>query len=459
MRWTPWWGRRCAAEQAAAKAVAATAASQEAAQAAPKPAWKPGERATIAEIKDHANGGATLTSGSEQITISERYLHVRWAGSEWRAKKHWTWEPQSRLIADVPELVGAYCRVKKLVVPPAERTRIAAAMLAEAAEADELRRAARAPAPPVRPPSRTPIPGRIDMASLLQQLTTLIAGEAGNADVRTVELPATATAAQRRAHEDSLAFNEETQQTEPKVTIVANDQRRRCDDKAAQGRARYKHGTRMAIISEDEGVGTGFYQGAVYQVLHPAPGGCDMQTKAGALLLEGVLEVGCARVLELRKHVGNGSVKHPRSSVRRFDAAHCEAVLLPLARGADGLLREDRTCTPLVVPLLMLGCRVDVREFACSRWRCISADVYEQIGMGTDCGGTPLTSTCMDRSMFSADAMAGDVAFEDMKVADLREELAVRGASRSGLKGALQRRLHTLIVQAAISARHDDDDL
>ena len=57
--------------------------------------------------------------------------------------------------------------------------------------------------------------------------------------------------------------------------------------------------------------------------------------------------------------------------------------------------------------------------------------------------------------MFSADAMAGDVAFEDMKVADLREELAVRGASRSGVKGTLQRRLHTLIVQAAISARHD----
>jgi hypothetical protein len=195
-------------------------------------------------------------------------------------------------------------------------------------------------------------------------------------------------------------------------------------------------------------------------VLRPVPGGGpEMQTKAGALLLEGVLEVCCALVLELRKHVGNGSVKHPRLSVQRSDVAHCEAVLLLLVPDADGLLREDRTCMPLVVPLLMLGCRVDVREFACSHLRCASTDVYEQLGISTECGGTQLTSMCMDRSMFDADAMGGDVAFEDMKVSDLREELAVRGALRSGVKGALQRRLHTMIVQGASMAQHGDAEL
>ena len=89
------------------------------------------------------------------------------------------------------------------------------------------------------------------------------------------------------------------QQTEHKDTIIAREQLRGADSKAAPGRLRYRYGTRMAIISED-GEGTGYWQGCVYQVLRPSPSsGRQLQTKAGALLLDGVLEVGFARVLEL----------------------------------------------------------------------------------------------------------------------------------------------------------------
>ena len=45
----------------------------------------------------------------------------------------------------------------------------------------------------------------------------------------------------------------------------------------------------------------------------------------------------------------------------------------------------------------------------------------------------------------------GGVAFEAMKVAhqvaQLKEELAARGSTHTGLKATLQRRLHSLLVQ------------
>ena len=43
----------------------------------------------------------------------------------------------------------------------------------------------------------------------------------------------------------------------------------------------------------------------------------------------------------------------------------------------------------------------------------------------------------------------GEVAFEAMKVAQLKVELAARGSTRTGLKATLQRRLHTMIVVCA----------
>ena len=48
-------------------------------------------------------------------------------------------------------------------------------------------------------------------------------------------------------------------------------------------------------------------------------------------------------------------------------------------------------------------------------------------------------------------AAGGELSFEEMKLPQLKEELAARGSKRSGLKGSLQRRLHGLLVQAAIA--------
>ena len=50
----------------------------------------------------------------------------------------------------------------------------------------------------------------------------------------------------------------------------------------------------------------------------------------------------------------------------------------------------------------------------------------------------------------------GELDFEAMKLPQLKEELAARGSTRSGLKATLQRRLHGLLVQAAIAQRTEE---
>ena len=47
----------------------------------------------------------------------------------------------------------------------------------------------------------------------------------------------------------------------------------------------------------------------------------------------------------------------------------------------------------------------------------------------------------------------GNMAFEDMKLPQLKEELAARGSKSSGTKPVLQRRLHGQLVEAAIARR------
>ena len=163
-----------------------------------------------------------------------------------------------------------------------------------------------------------------------------------------------------------------------------------------------------------------------------------------------MLEVGFARILELRKRVGDGSVRHPRLSLRRSDAASGEAVLLPLVRDAAGRLCEDRSRPPSMVPLAMLGCQVELQDLVCSRWRCTSEDVFELVQLEPTCGGAPLCQVVLSDDMFEADAMVEEaVALEEMKVKQLEAELAARGAARAGAKEKLQQRLHALIVQEA----------
>ena len=67
----------------------------------------------------------------------------------------------------------------------------------------------------------------------------------------------------------------------------------------------------------------------------------------------------------------------------------------------------------------------------------------------------------LSEELFDAREMAagGNVAFEEMKVAQLKLELAERGSTRTGLKAVLQRRLHGLIVQAAIERRASEMDI
>ena len=105
-----------------------------------------------------------------------------------------------------------------------------------------------------------------------------------------------------------------------KQTLMVREQYEATDDKAAPGRQRYRHGSRMAIISEDSAAQYGFWHGAVYQVHAAASTERELMTRAGPLLLEGVLEVGYGRIAEIRRGVGQGSVAHPRLSVRREDA-------------------------------------------------------------------------------------------------------------------------------------------
>ena len=47
----------------------------------------------------------------------------------------------------------------------------------------------------------------------------------------------------------------------------------------------------------------------------------------------------------------------------------------------------------------------------------------------------------------------GELSFAEMKLPQLKEELEARGSTRSGPKAALQRRLHGLLIEAAIARR------
>ena len=83
----------------------------------------------------------------------------------------------------------------------------------------------------------------------------------------------------------------------------------------------------MAIVSEDKGVGTGFWHGHIYQVHCAQSTECSLPTKAGPLLLERahsrLAMLASSGLVEIRKGVGQASVQHPRLSVKRADAAGC----------------------------------------------------------------------------------------------------------------------------------------
>ena len=157
-----------------------------------------------------------------------------------------------------------------------------------------------------------------------------------------------------------------------------------------------------------------------------------------------------ARLAEIRKGVGRASVQHPRLSVKREDATSCEAVLIPMVLASDRTLREDLGQPPMLVPLALLGCEV-AAELLDAGDACTGAR-FRKTGLVEAHGGIPLHGMVLTESMFAATEMVagGGVAFDAMKVDQLKAELAERGSTRSGRKAILQRRLHALLVRAAI---------
>ena len=138
--------------------------------------------------------------------------------------------------------------------------------------------------------------------------------------------------------------------------------------------------------------------------------------------------------------------------------------MTPLTRGEGGLLREDRSQPPLLVPLSLLGCKVHVEECAArdadAGSACYSGSSCRALEADPSCGGAALRGMVVDESMFAASAMeaGGELALDALRVPQLKEELVARDARRTGQKAALQRRLHALLVQAAIAKRAERDD-
>ena len=114
-----------------------------------------------------------------------------------------------------------------------------------------------------------------------------------------------------------------------------------------------------------------------------------------------------------------------------------------------GTLREDLSRPPVLMPLALLGCKVEAEPLS-PGGACTGA-TFRMGGHVEGCGGEALRGMVLEERMFAADAMeaGGGVPFERMKVAQLKEELAARGSTRTGLKMVLQRRLHGMLVHAA----------
>ena len=118
----------------------------------------------------------------------------------------------------------------------------------------------------------------------------------------------------------------------------------------------------------------------------------------------------------------------------------------------------DRKVAPVqFVPLLSLGCRVEMRS--CAADAAASELQYFALEQREQVGGAPLRSMQLSWGMFGADAMrvrGVGLHLTQLKVKQLAEELSERGATKSGRKRALQLRLRALIIAKAIKDAMDD---
>ena len=240
------------------------------------------------------------------------------------------------------------------------------------------------------------------------------------------------------------------------MTIVAREQAQAIDAKAAPGLLRYRFGVKGVCISEDL-LGNGFRINGFYEYLIPAPGRAPrkMMTnkKVGRLILHGRLKRSYARILELRKSVGQSAqIRHPRQSLKAQDPIPSDAVLEILIRGDDGLLHEDTSRPPFLTPISTLGSAVTLLELTAPS--CAAPGSYCLDETLDDCGGPKLPKHLkLTPQLFNAASMrhrSDATDFEKMKTRSLKNEMAARGLTvRSGLKADLQHRLYSEIVRAA----------
>ena len=132
---------------------------------------------------------------------------------------------------------------------------------------------------------------------------------------------------------------------------------------------------------------------------------------------------------------------------------------VPSVRRGGPFYRVDRKVAPVqFVPLLSLGCRIEMRS--CAADAAASEVQYYPSEQCELVGGAPLRRMQLSWDMFGPDAMrvpGAELHLTKLKVKQLQEELAVREATRSGRKRALQLRLRALIIAAA--AEEEDEEL
>ena len=105
---------------------------------------------------------------------------------------------------------------------------------------------------------------------------------------------------------------------------------------------------------------------------------------------------------------------------------------------------DSRRASPVLVPVLSLGRRVEVTEHA-------GAAVVAPTASAA--GGARLRRLLLSEDLFQASAMtAVRKDLMAMRVVDLKEELTARGETTQGNKAWLRRRLHAAILRAGAEA-------
>ena len=172
------------------------------------------------------------------------------------------------------------------------------------------------------------------------------------------------------------------------------------------------------------------------------------------LKLEGEVQVGYARVLELRKVCGGTT--HPRLSVRKADAALCTAVVLLLLPGEAGqpqrFVADRRRAPPQLVPVLGLGRRVKLEEDTSVAQP--SYTLLETLAIG----GLALRGFTLHAEMFAASEMLSPDAPDllCMTLAQLAAELAAREEPKTGRKALLRQRLRAVMIRAMLDGDEID---